>query len=70
MFRVVPNPSGYFEWGRIKLLSKEPDCVSEPHCFEVNEGELFAFAGLWDRWKSRVADWLKTCSILTTTQML
>jgi hypothetical protein len=23
------NPRGYFEWERIKLLSKEPDCISE-----------------------------------------
>jgi putative SOS response-associated peptidase YedK len=36
-------------------------------CFEVNEGELFGFAGLWDRWKDAAGNWVKTCSILTTT---
>ena len=29
--------------------------------------ELFAFAGLWDRWKDPRGQWIKTCSILTTT---
>ena len=39
----------------------------QPYCFEVNGGELFAFAGLWDRWKDPSGNWVKTCSILTTT---
>jgi putative SOS response-associated peptidase YedK len=28
---------------------------------------LFAFAGIWDRWKDASDNWIKTCSILTTT---
>jgi len=28
---------------------------------------LFAFAGLWDGWKDASGQWIKTCSILTTT---
>jgi len=28
---------------------------------------LFAFAGIWDRWKDPSSGWIKTCSILTTT---
>jgi putative SOS response-associated peptidase YedK len=36
-------------------------------CFEVNEGELFAFAGIWDHWKDPSGQWVKSCSILTTT---
>jgi putative SOS response-associated peptidase YedK len=28
---------------------------------------LFAFAGLWDRWKDPNGQWVKSCSILTTT---
>jgi len=27
----------------------------------------FAFAGLWERWKDPSGEWVKTCSILTTT---
>jgi putative SOS response-associated peptidase YedK len=41
--------------------------AKQPYCFEVNEGELFAFAGLWDGWKDPSGNWVKTCSILTTT---
>ena len=29
-------------------------------------GSLFAFAGLWDRWRDPSGNWIKTCSILTT----
>ena len=39
----------------------------QPYCFEVNDGELFAFAGLWDRWKDLNGNWIRTCYILTTT---
>ena len=39
----------------------------QPYCFEVNDGELFAFAGLWERWKDPSGKILETCSILTTT---
>jgi putative SOS response-associated peptidase YedK len=33
----------------------------------VNEGELFAFAGLWDRWMNPQRELIESCSILTTT---
>jgi hypothetical protein len=29
--------------------------------------ERFAFAGLWDRWRDPSGQWIKSCSILTTT---
>jgi putative SOS response-associated peptidase YedK len=37
------------------------------NCFEINEGALFAFAGIRDRWKDPSGNWVRTCSILTTT---
>jgi putative SOS response-associated peptidase YedK len=49
------------------LLGMRTGKTKQPYCFEVNGGELFAFAGLWDRWKDPTGDWIKTCSILTTT---
>jgi len=51
---------GSYEWARTGKSK-------QPYCFEVNDGELFAFAGLWDRWKDPSGNWIKTCSILTTT---
>lgn len=28
---------------------------------------MFAFAGLWDGWKNAEGQWIKTCTIRTTT---
>jgi putative SOS response-associated peptidase YedK len=39
----------------------------QPYCFEVNAEELFAFAGIWDRWSGPNGNTVETCSILTTT---
>lgn len=58
--RCLIPADGFYEWAR-KGTSKQP------HCFEVQDGALFAFAGLWDGWKDVSGNWVKTCSILTTT---
>ena len=42
--RCLIPADGSYEWMRTGKMK-------QPYCFEVNEGELFAFAGLWDRWK-------------------
>ena len=39
----------------------------QPFCFEVNDGRLFAFTGIWERWRDASGTVLETCSILTTT---
>jgi putative SOS response-associated peptidase YedK len=39
----------------------------QPFCFEVDDGEVFAFAGLWDQWKTADGNLVESCSILTTT---
>ena len=60
-FRRCLIPSdGFYEW-------KRNGTSKQPYCFEVNDGELFAFAGLWDGWKNPEGQWVKTCSILTTS---
>jgi putative SOS response-associated peptidase YedK len=41
--------------------------LKQPYCFEVNRGELFSFAGLWETWKDPSGKTLETCSILTTS---
>jgi putative SOS response-associated peptidase YedK len=58
--RCLIPADGFYEWMRTGKSK-------QPYCFEVNEGELFAFAGLWERWKDPTGNWVKTCSILTTT---
>ena len=58
--RCLIPADGFYEWVRAGK-------TKQPYCFEINDGELFAFAGLWDRWKNPSGEWVKTCTILTTT---
>jgi len=60
--RCLVPADGFYEWGASGKLK-------QPYCFEVGEGELFAFAGIWERWKDPAekgpANWIETCAILT-----
>src|ERR1019366_3457593 len=58
--RCLIPADGFYEWARTGK-------GKQPCCFEVNDGQLFAFAGLWDGWKDSSGQWVKPCSILTTT---
>jgi putative SOS response-associated peptidase YedK len=58
--RCLVPADGFYEW-------QKTGKTKQPYCFEVNEGELFAFAGIWERWKDPGGKVLETCSILTTT---
>jgi len=58
--RCIVPADGFYEW---KRMGKK----RQPFCFEVNDGELFAFAGLWERWKNPNGEWVKSFSILTTS---
>ena len=58
--RCLIPANGFYEWVRTGK-------AKQPFCFEVNEGTLFAFAGIWDRWKDPNGKTVETCSILTTT---
>lgn len=58
--RCLVPADGFYEW-------KRSANGKQPYCFEVRDGELFAFAGLWEGWKDTNGAWTKTCTILTTT---
>jgi putative SOS response-associated peptidase YedK len=58
--RCMIPADGFYEWERRGK-------AKQPYCFEINDGELFAFAGLWDRWTDPSGQWIKSCSILTTS---
>src|ERR1700676_2778481 len=58
--RCLVPADGFYEWLRTGK-------TKQPYCFEINDGELFAFAGIWERWKDPSGQWIKSCSILTTT---
>src|ERR1700756_3257377 len=58
--RCLVPADGFYEWQR-------RGSAKQPFCFEVGDGGLFAFAGLWERWRDPTGQWVKSCSILTTT---
>jgi len=58
--RCLVPADAFYEWAK-RGSSKQP------YCFEVKKGELFAFAGLWECWNDPSGNWIKSCSILTTT---
>lgn len=58
--RCLVPADGFYEW-------KRTGKAKQPYCFEVDDVELFAFAGLWERWKHPSGQWIRSCSILTTT---
>ena len=58
--RCLIPADGFYEWMRTGK-------AKQPYCFVVGEGKLFAFAGIWDRWKDPSGNTVETCSILTTT---
>ena len=57
--RCLVPADAFYEW-------QKAGKAKQPYCFEVGERELFAFAGIWDRWKDG-GNTVETCSILTTT---
>ncbi|MCC6795631.1 MAG: SOS response-associated peptidase [Candidatus Hydrogenedentes bacterium] len=56
---LVPS-TGFYEWSG-------PAKVRVPHCIQKGDGEIFSFAGVWDRWQSRDrTQSLESFSIVTT----
>jgi putative SOS response-associated peptidase YedK len=52
--RCLIPASGFYEW-------KPEFGLRQPYYVHPAEGELFAFAGLWEQWRD-----LQTCTIITT----
>jgi putative SOS response-associated peptidase YedK len=58
--RCLVPADGFYEWK--KLGPKE----KQPYNFGIADDGIFAFAGLWERWRDRAAgETLETCTILT-----
>src|SRR5579862_1726734 len=59
--RCLVPATGFFEW---QVLGKR---TKQPWAIELTDGDVFAFAGLWDRWKDRTTGQaLETYTIITT----
>src|SRR5882757_2447263 len=58
--RCLIPADGFYEW-------KKSGKTRRPFHFGMKDESLFAFAGIWDCWKSPEGKLLESCSILTTT---
>jgi putative SOS response-associated peptidase YedK len=59
--RCLIPASGFYEW------QKQETGRKQPYFIFPREGELFSFAGLWERWHDPEGEQVETCTILTTT---
>ena len=57
--RCLIPADGFYEW-------KKSGKQRQPFHFGMKDNSLFAFAGVWDRWRSPGGPMLQSCSILTT----
>jgi putative SOS response-associated peptidase YedK len=57
--RCLVVADGFYEW-------KKDNGSKTPMYIALKNGEPFAFAGLWDIWKSPDGQQLRTCTIITT----
>ena len=55
---LIPT-DGWYEW-------KKEGAGKQPYFFHRRDDELFAFAGLWEEWKSPEGELIQTCTIITT----
>jgi len=57
--RCLILADGFYEWERNGK-------ISQPYYFQMKDGAPFAFAGIWDRWRSGDRS-ITSCAIITTT---
>lgn len=48
------------------LLDRRSGKSKQPFHFGMRDDSLFAFAGIWDRWKPPTGPAVESCAILTT----
>jgi putative SOS response-associated peptidase YedK len=59
--RCLVLASAFYEWQPIPGVRRK-----QPHAIQVDHGEPFAFAGLWDSWISReTGEVIESCTIIT-----
>jgi putative SOS response-associated peptidase YedK len=58
--RCLVPVSAFYEW------PKEGKSPKQPYAFDLANGSMFAFAGIWDAWKDGEGRWLQSFAIITT----
>ena len=57
--RCLVLADGFYEWKRVGPKEKQP------YNFGMLDDSVFAFAGLWERWRDPAGETVETCTILT-----
>ncbi|MBD2580429.1 SOS response-associated peptidase [Oscillatoria sp. FACHB-1406] len=57
--RCLIVADGFYEW-------QAREAKKQPFYIQVENGEPFAFAGLWETWKDTTGESIESCTILTT----
>lgn len=60
MRRCLVPADGFYEWSKLQKIKR-------PFHLGMSDDSLFAFAGVWDAWRSPEGNVLESCTILTTT---
>jgi putative SOS response-associated peptidase YedK len=60
--RCLIPADGFYEWQQVEGSKQK-----QPYLIGLQDGQPFAFAGLYERWESPSGDILATCTIITTT---
>jgi putative SOS response-associated peptidase YedK len=58
--RCLIPADAFYEWSKVGKQKS-------PFCFSMADDSIFAFAGIWDRWRNPDTEWVETCSIITTS---
>lgn len=59
--RCLVPASGFYEWAKLDAKTKQP------YGFDLANGKMLGFAGLWDAWKDPAnGKWLQSYTIITT----
>ena len=51
--------------GAVCRLVQAPGKPKVPHLIRMRDDQVFAFAGLWERWRSPEGETVETCAIIT-----
>ncbi len=57
--RCLIPADGFYEWKRLSDRK-------QPYYLAMEDGEPFAFAGLWEQWRGPDEDIIDSCAIITT----
>jgi len=57
--RCLIPADGFYEW-------KKAGGKKLPYCLTMADDAIFAFAGLWERWRNPAGEPVESCTILTT----